>query len=250
MSLFKHIARELVTDELTAAEVAQIRQWLPLGAAPTLDLGCGWGRHARLLASARTPVVGVDRYVGFRGEVEHHSGVRFEHLHFHQLGDFLAHESVGAAYSWQNSMFCQSPLDTLESLRGVAAVMKPGGRLLLQNTSRAAAAKPEDVTFKGVRQVTTWDETKGRVDVRFSRGSEADATAIYCYTRESLALLLDLAGFDLVRWADDGSNVLSLSVRRDDSGRLGFDEAEDVARIADDLMKSPANRAETGRGHG
>lgn len=236
MSLFKRIARDLVTPEVTALEVKQINAWLGETHGTTLDLGCGWGRHAKLLVSARTPVVGVDRYGGFKDEVELHSGVRFENLSFHQLGDHLEPESISAAYSWQNSMFCMEPLDTLESLRGVAAVMKPGGKLLLQDTSRAAAAVPEDVTFKGVRQVTAWNEAKGRVDVRFSAGSEADETAIYCYTREAMVLMLDLAGFELVRWEDDGVNALSLAVRRDDSGRLGFDEAEKVARIAYDMM--------------
>ena len=233
MSLFKRIARDLVTPEVTALEVRQINAWLGDASGTILDLGCGWGRHTALMVREGRRIIGVDRHQPFCAEVQA-AAVTFWNVHFHNLIDWPG--KVDAAYSWQNSMFCMEPLDTLESLRGVAAVMKPGGKLLLQDTSRAAAAVPEDVTFKGVRQVTAWNEAKGRVDVRFSAGSEADETAIYCYTREAMVLMLDLGGFELVRWEDDGMNALSLAVRRDDSGRLGFDEAEKVARIAHDMM--------------
>jgi hypothetical protein len=235
LSLFKHIARDLVTPESTAAEVVQINEWLGDPSGTILDLGCGWGRHTALMVREGRRVIGVDRYEPFRAEVEA-SGTHFIHLHFHDLADVAESTGADAAYSWQNSVFCCDPLDTLESLRGVAHVMKPGAKLLLQNTSRTIAAIPEDVTFKGVRQVTRWNDAKGCVDVTFSRGTESDSTAIYCYSRDEMRLLLDLSGFDLVRWEDDGMNALTLAVRRDDSGRLAFDEAEKVARIANDMQ--------------
>lgn len=233
MSLFKRIARDLVTPESTAAEVAQIKAWLGDGDGTWLDVGCGWGRHAALLVRAGRRVIGIDRFAGFEAELKA-AGVESWTTHFHRLAD--GPEVAEFAYSWQNSVFCCEPIETLESLRGVAGVMKPGGKLLLQDTSRAAGAVPEDVTFKNVRQVTSWNKARGCVEVAFSAGAESDSTRIYCYTREAMALMLDLAGFELVRWEDDGVNALSLAVRRDDSGRVGFDEAETVARIANDML--------------
>lgn len=235
MSLFKRIARDLVTPESTALEVKQINEWLGDPRGTILDVGCGWGRHAALMKTPGRRVIGVDRYAGFVHEIDA-AGVEAWVASFHQLADREEEAQIDAAYSWQNSMFCMEPFDTLESLRGVAHVTKPGGKLLLQNTSRAAAATPEDVTFKGVRQVTKWNDARSCVEVQFSAGSEADSTRIYCYTREAMQLMLDLSGFNLARWADDGNNSLALAVRRDESGRMDADEGERVARIAHDMM--------------
>lgn len=237
MSLFKRIARDLVTPESTALEVKQIEAWLGEPSGTVLDLGCGWGRHTALMVREGRRVIGVDRYAAFAPEVTA-SGAEFWADSFHRLDEYP--QTVDAAYSWQNSLTCMAPLDTLESLRGAANVMKPGAKLLLQNTSRVIAAVPEDVTFKGVRQVTEWNDVKGRVDVTFSAGTETEALSIYCYSHDEMRLLLDLSGFDLVRWEDDRMNALTLAVRRDDSGRLGFDEAETVARIAQGIAKDKA----------
>lgn len=50
------------------------RQRIPAG-GKTLDLACGWGRHARLLAAAGYPVLAVDRDAAALAELAGAAGV-------------------------------------------------------------------------------------------------------------------------------------------------------------------------------
>lgn len=212
--LFKRIARELVTPELTAAEVSQIDAWLGTPRGVVADLGCAWGRHAALMVRPGRDVIGVDIDGSYRAEL-HANDVTPLHASFADLTEDDG--PIDAAYSWQNSLFCCTPDETLASLRGIARAMRPGGKLLLQNTSRGptAAVVSPVATFRGVTQRATWDEVQGRFRCTLvAAGEEPDAFDIYCLTREQMTTTLDAAGFDVVRFEDDGNDTLTLAVRR------------------------------------
>jgi len=110
-----------------------------LAAAPArrvLDLGCGTGEHARLLADHGYEVVGIDRsetMIAKAREAGEPSGVRFVVGDLRRLGDLAVLGSFGAALCLGNTLpHLSEPGDFDRFAEGLARVLAPGAPLLLQ----------------------------------------------------------------------------------------------------------------------
>lgn len=123
-----------------------------------LDAGCGSGRHARVIASRGVAVVGLERSgeslrratakapagaSGVPGEVERNvlRAHRPEHVDApsYVRADLRAlpfrPRSFDAAYSWYASLFMFDEEVNLACLVALAAVLRPGGRLLVHHAN-------------------------------------------------------------------------------------------------------------------
>ena len=116
-----------------------VRRLLPDPPASVLDVPCGDGRLTTRLAAAGYEVTGVDLIAS---EVEHArraaaaAGVeaRFE------VGDLRALPDVGASTrssAGATPSATSSPAETARSLAGMRAVLRPGGRLVLESMTVA-----------------------------------------------------------------------------------------------------------------
>lgn len=101
-----------------------------------LDLGCGTGEHARLLAERGFEVVGLDRSQAMiskardAGEPE---GVRFVVADLRKLGDLAVLGSFGGALCLGNTLpHLNDPGDLDRWTAGLARLLLPGAPLLLQ----------------------------------------------------------------------------------------------------------------------
>lgn len=109
-----------------------------------VDLGCGHGRHAALLARAGLRVVGLDRdgaslairpagLVAVRGD--------FRALPF---GD----GALTGAYAWYSTLFIHSDAQNAATLREVGRVLRPGARLVIHTVPFERMASAPEAHFE------------------------------------------------------------------------------------------------------
>lgn len=110
-----------------------------LGTAPlkrALDLGCGTGEHARLLAEHGWEVVGLDRsetMISKAREAGEPEGVRFVVGELQSVGDLAVTGPFGAAICLGNTLPHLTGEEDLEALAtGLARVLAPGAPVLFQ----------------------------------------------------------------------------------------------------------------------
>jgi SAM-dependent methyltransferase len=123
--------------EAEAAAPAEARfVWSALGlarGARVLDVACGTGRHARLLARRGARVVGVDAAPAYlraaRRAARGLPSARFVRGDMRRLA-FRA-EFDAAVSLWTSFGYFATPTEDLAVLRGVARALKPGGRFLI-----------------------------------------------------------------------------------------------------------------------
>jgi SAM-dependent methyltransferase len=122
---------DTVPDDWTRDEVAGIARRLPLpGYRRILDVCCGPGRHAAPLAAAGSDVTGVDRDVPALAQAARRvPGGRFVALDQRALGA-LRTTFDAAVILWQ-SFGWFDPATNDRVLADLAALLRPGGRLLL-----------------------------------------------------------------------------------------------------------------------
>lgn len=139
-SFFDDVYHQLIApfhpESETRHEVAAMRELLALAQDDVmLDLGCGWGRHLRLLREAGHRVVGLDlspallRRAGAAREYELVAG-DMRWLPFAD-GSFDVVVNLGTSLG----MFRDDP-DVEAALSEARRVMRPGGRLLLEGMHR------------------------------------------------------------------------------------------------------------------
>ncbi len=122
------------------AETAALLEWmaLPLG-GEILDVGCGWGRHALLLAEAGLRVTGVDISPAALAEAASAStemglSVRWEERDMRALG---FDGEFDAALSLFSSLgYFLSDQEDLTVLQGIHRALRPGGTFLLETMHR------------------------------------------------------------------------------------------------------------------
>lgn len=123
-------------EALAAAPAEAAAVWRTLGLKPgarLLDLACGTGRHAVLLARRGAFVVGVDKTEAYLKEARANarglSNCLFARGDMRRLpfkGEFDA-----AINLWTSFGYFAKPSDDLEALKGVARALKPGGLFLI-----------------------------------------------------------------------------------------------------------------------
>lgn len=128
------------TDERAARESAFVERALGLKKADAvLDLACGQGRHAVLLAKAGMRVTGQDLqadYLKLAEEAACKAGVRIETVHGDMrvipfTGHFDAIINMYTAFG-----YLESEDEDMKVLHAAAAALKPGGQLLLDLLNR------------------------------------------------------------------------------------------------------------------
>jgi SAM-dependent methyltransferase len=130
---------------------------------PILEVACGTGRVARLLAQRRWKVTGIDvrpGMVAFLRECSTSTGAAVETL----CGDmttFSTERESGAAYNPMSSFgFLQSDAAADAHLQRMAAALRSGGVYVLDMDFQASAEEMPTTTDE------SWEMTQGNVTVR------------------------------------------------------------------------------------
>jgi SAM-dependent methyltransferase len=132
----RHLRRQW-SAALTRAQVAFVVRALGLRrGARVLDVPCGFGRHARLLARRGMPVVGVDLSPAMIAAARQDGpspGLAFVRGDMRRLA---YREEFDAVLNLYTSFGYFSPRENLDVLRGMARALKPGGRILVDHRDR------------------------------------------------------------------------------------------------------------------
>jgi len=191
-----------VPAEHTQNEVEFVRRHLPLPRySRLLDVACGTGRHARVLADAGYSVLGVDRsrelvLEAARGEPR----ASFQVLDMRQLAQ-LPGSFDGVLNLWHSFGFYDEETNraVLEAFRDR---LRRRGRVILDLYNREHAvsrplteqARRHDVSIETRR---TWLGPRLKLEL-FYDGVPGDRFDWHLYSPEELAAVCDEVGFDIV----------------------------------------------------
>jgi len=212
--LYFDSAADLLTPELSEAEAAILWGLLELSPGDrVLDLACGHGRHAWPLARAGARVVGLERSERYlRRATVKSSGSPISPQWIR--GDLralpLGEATFDAAFSWYSSLFMFDDATNVACLAGMARVVRPGRRLVVQHANpEALSLAPIDVARRVladgtvVEEESRWDPASGvdRCSRRLRRpdGSILEGTAeLRYYAAPAWGALARAAGLRLV----------------------------------------------------
>ena len=204
--------RAAVPPELTAQEV-RFLEWA-LGLEPParlLDFPCGLGRHALALAERGYEMTGLDLSPEAIAAAQAEATVRGLMVHL-ACGDMRAPVSGGpydGACCLGNSLGYLEHAETERFIRNVHAVVRPGGRWVLDTGLAAESLLPHlaperTVEAGGVTYAveSAFDPLRGRLEQAtvLSRGTERQASQVSyaVYTVAELRRLLEGAGWTVL----------------------------------------------------
>ena len=221
-----------------ASDRAQVTRLLELLALPTgarvLDLACGQGRHARLLAAAGHQVDGVDlsrpllrvarqaaRKAGIPTRASRSipgPSLRYHHRDMRRLPTLWRGRFDAVVNLFTSFGFFDDPAEDAKVLRGVARVLKRGGTFLWQGGSRdgimarfVGTDRWETADGTTVRQDRTFDPLTGFLTIAstWTRGRTVEERShrIRLYTADRLAGLMKEAGLTVVAAYDGFSDA-------------------------------------------
>ncbi len=177
-----------------------------------LDAPCGAGRIAVHLAQAGCRVTGIDRNVRFIARAQARCAIAGVASDF-QVMDLRRLPFTGvfdAVYNWGGSFGYFSDADNLLALRRLAAALRPGGRLLLDQLNREYVLRhfAPVLHFDGKTTRTVWEHQ--RLVSTWFVGDEAEpagTSAIRVYTPAQTRRLFAQAGltWEASYGAKDGS---------------------------------------------
>ena len=200
---------DLFPEALSRREVAGMLELLqvPVGGA-ILDVPCGWGRHAVLLAQAGYRVVGSDLSYALLARAP--AGPHY------LAADIRRQPLKDASFDAVINVFTSLGLflddaEDIAALREAHRLLKPGGRFLLESMHRddvIASYAERDRWFlpdgTEVRVRRRFDPVKGisYERLRWQRGAEAGRKrhALRLRTATEIAALLRAAGFEDVAY--------------------------------------------------
>ena len=136
--------RRAAAPELTAVEAGFLAGIFPAGSR-LLDAPCGTGRHALALGRRGYRVVGVDGSAEFLadGRAELARGVQGVELVQADIQDLPVDGDFDGAYCFGNSFGYFEYPGMVRFVRRVAAVLKPGGRFVVQTGMAAESILPQ-----------------------------------------------------------------------------------------------------------
>ncbi len=204
----------------TGVELQFVARQLPLPHfRRLLDLCCGYGRHAIPLAGLGYEVTGVDRNarVIAAARAAAPPGCRFLQQDIRDLAGLQAGWDgvliLWASFGWFTPAQNQAVLDA------VYALLRPGGRLLLDVYHRDFFARHHDerrFTRDGIavheRKQLTGDVLT--VELQYAGSGDTDRFQWQVHTPESLAVAAHAAGLELVLACSDFTEVLAASAER------------------------------------
>jgi SAM-dependent methyltransferase len=225
---YLHFYGSLLTEERTSAELDFLTKHLELSKPlRILDLGCGFGRHANLLARQGHEVVGVDCTPGFleRASKQAESlGVQVTYTRgdmrdIHFRGEFDRVIMMFTVFGYF------SDEENQKVLRNVAASLAPGGMLCFDTPERDAFLKfflPYIVHENGedlMIDINRFDNLTGRVYTRriiIKDGRRSEKPFfVRLYNQSEIRDLLQLAGLQLSRiYGDLSGHESSYDSRR------------------------------------
>ncbi len=218
--------RGVVPEEATAAETAYCIDTLGVRpGARVLDVACGDGRHSLALAAAGLRPTGVDIAAHALGWAREEAAARGLDATFLEsdVRDPPAGPFDGAV--WMGNGFGYLDHEgNLDSLRAVAAALRPGARLVIDLATIAESLFPVrdvDIENAGVRMTSenAYDAMQGRLvmSMTFRRGDEEERGVVSqsVHTAADLARLAQQAGLGTVAMhADPDGTPFSASSRR------------------------------------
>jgi SAM-dependent methyltransferase len=160
--LYAASVEDLLTPTLSALEAEAIGLLLGLGPRDrVLDLACGHGRHARVLAPRVGVVVGLER----NGEYLRRATATPipPATPLYVRGDVrtlpFASGAFDAAYSWYASLFMFDDATNAACLAELGRVVRRGGRLLVHHANPLALARnPNEVARRTLRDGSVVEE--------------------------------------------------------------------------------------------
>jgi len=210
--LYRESTADLLTPALSSLEASVIARLLALRPGQrVLDLACGEGRHALLLAG-RARVMGVDRSADYlrraagAGRARNRPGFVRADLRALPLPD----GALDAVYSWYASLFMYDEAGNVAALGELARVLRPGGRCLVQHSNPlrlalepVAAARRSLPDGSVVEEEATFDPATGverahRRLVRPDGSVQAGTAVLRHYRAEEWELLARGAGLRLL----------------------------------------------------
>ena len=214
---------ETVNAERTANELEFIWQILQLrGGEAVLDLGCGSGRIANGLAGRGVAVTGIDAVPLFLERAREDAAKAGLSVDYRE-GDIRELAGIGpfdAVILWFFSYGYHSDADNLKVLQAASRVLKPGGRLLIDQYNTASLARAGD----GYRVLDLGDSLllqRPVCDLESGRwGAERIAVRegiirrsrfmCRCYSPNEMRSMLAGAGFETLTFLGDGFETLGL----------------------------------------
>ena len=207
--LYYESVADLLTVRLSSFESRLLRQMLAVGPGDrVLDLACGHGRHARLLSPEVGLLVGLDRNPAYLARARP-SGALLVRGDVRALP--LRPGAFDAVFSWYSSLFMFGDEENLRCLAAAAALLKPGGRIVVHHDNPARLARQPTAhaewdLARGGRVVedSRYDPATGR-DVCTRRVIRPDGAVLAgtaelrYYTPEEWEALAPRAGLELLR---------------------------------------------------
>ncbi len=188
-----------IARESTEAEVAFLERQLPPGEFPELlDVCCGPGRHASVLAARGYRVIGVDANGEAIARARSHGipGASFRILDLREL-DSLGDRFDAVTNLWHSFSYFDDVANQ-DVLRQMGARLRPGGRLVIDVYNRDhIATLPLVETYERngtrVRSTRAWLGARHRVTLEYGGGGR-DELEWRLYTPAELAELAAAAG--------------------------------------------------------
>ncbi|CAN5710268.1 hypothetical protein BH23GEM9_BH23GEM9_17660 [soil metagenome] len=138
-----------IESRVRSTNAAVVSAVQDMGIAKVLDVGCGEGWLCRAVAELGMAAVGFDGSAALIAEAKRLGGGEYQVLGY---DDFAAHPArAGGPF---DTVVCNYSLlgeDVLAVLRGTAAVLEPGGSLIVQTLHPFSAVGPEDRYENGWR---------------------------------------------------------------------------------------------------
>jgi len=190
--------------EQTERETAFVARWLPLPAySVVLDLCCGPGRHARVLARRGYRVTGVDANPAALAAAKHASDATITYLeHDMRRMAELSGTFDAIICLWQSFGYFDAATNA-DILRQIDQKLRPGGRLVLDIYHRGFFERNQG-TRHFERDGRKISETKlmdgDRLTVTLDYGSDLppDIYAWQLFTPDAIAALARESGFVLL----------------------------------------------------
>lgn len=176
-----------------------------------LDMACGRGRHAAVLARAGMSVTGIDISVESIGFAK--KNVPQAHFEVHDIRVPFATDQFDAVVCLFTSLgYSDDRRDDSRAVAAAAKAMKPGGVFVLDllngtHVSRhlvAAETRVIDGVRFDIRRMTKAGDIVKRIRVRHAAGSEEYEERVHAWTLPEVQGLIEHAGLNLVEVTDEG----------------------------------------------